>query len=192
MLRRVMVVLSLLSLILCGITVVLWVRSYWVRDEFEWWRVPLSSEALVNGNEPDRLFKVRLTRGGVQLTWVREEPQWFFLDNRGSYRERPHARVAKEWKIGLRGEASTEFDAGPVAPRYGRWIDGTGEDARKLLLPLWLLTLATVIVAVACTKVRGRRIAQQAGLCPRCGFDLRATPGRCPECNWRAAEGDAR
>jgi hypothetical protein len=48
-----------------------------------------------------------------------------------------------------------------------------------LWLPLALFTPAPVIWMVAWHKRRGRR---KYGLCIHCGYDLRATPGRCPEC----------
>jgi hypothetical protein len=60
-------------------------------------------------------------------------------------------------------------------------------------LPLWVALLVTAalpahrVVALARARIvhaRQRRWwrARNTGLCPACGYDLRATPGRCPEC----------
>ena len=46
------------------------------------------------------------------------------------------------------------------------------------VLPLWWC------IDRAQTKARARKAERDrdAGLCPSCGYDLRASPGRCPEC----------
>jgi len=50
-----------------------------------------------------------------------------------------------------------------------------------LFLPYWLAAVVSLIAAVVCFHyVRRRDVAP--GSCPRCGYDLRATPERCPEC----------
>ncbi|HSV16121.1 MAG TPA: hypothetical protein VLI90_17805 [Tepidisphaeraceae bacterium] len=52
-----------------------------------------------------------------------------------------------------------------------------------LIVPHWACFVATAILPL--TAYAGwRRTArwQRKGRCPRCGYDLRATPQRCPEC----------
>ena len=58
-------------------------------------------------------------------------------------------------------------------------------------IPYWQLALALALPAPLWLTLRALRAAvarhlrprlRPAGLCPACGYDLRATPGRCPEC----------
>lgn len=45
-----------------------------------------------------------------------------------------------------------------------------------------LLFLSLLLVKLISIPVRRKRRRSTIGLCLRCGYDLRATPGRCPEC----------
>ena len=59
--------------------------------------------------------------------------------------------------------------------------------AMSLVIP-FLLTIPTALMA-ARTWQRGSLAAvrRRAGLCPKCGYDLRATPDRCPECGLKVS-----
>ena len=54
----------------------------------------------------------------------------------------------------------------------------------RLGLTAWWSLLCGCFVVTGCARHReaiGRR-RRRNGLCAACGYDLRATPGRCPEC----------
>jgi hypothetical protein len=67
-------------------------------------------------------------------------------------------------------------------------VYGVGVRRRVLTFPHWVVVVAfTVAPAARLAGRRRRRRRAVLGLCTNCGYDLRATPGRCPECGAAAA-----
>ena len=49
--------------------------------------------------------------------------------------------------------------------------------------PGWFIIVGTLVFPVlTIVRILKRRNAKRSGICPHCGYDLRATPNRCPEC----------
>jgi predicted amidophosphoribosyltransferase len=58
-----------------------------------------------------------------------------------------------------------------------------------LIIPYWpLALLAAAYPLIAASKLIRSHLRRRAGCCIACGYDLRASPDRCPECG-RATNG---
>ena len=59
---------------------------------------------------------------------------------------------------------------------------------RLLLVPYWFITAAAAVPPALWAARRWRQHRRSIlGMCLSCGYDLRATAGRCPECGKAAA-----
>jgi hypothetical protein len=64
-----------------------------------------------------------------------------------------------------------------------RLPDGSPWSSFEFSVPWWpLIALSMVLPGWWFVRRRQQRRMARLGLCPNCGYDLRATPGRCPEC----------
>jgi hypothetical protein len=62
---------------------------------------------------------------------------------------------------------------------YHRPANPTRPDYREIVIPHYFLLILLLILPARRWATRPR---PHPGLCPDCGYDLRATPHRCPEC----------
>ena len=65
--------------------------------------------------------------------------------------------------------------------RYNRYSDGSA----NFWIPLWLFAVPMTLASFMITRplvIQWRRDQRGLNICPTCGYDLRATPQRCPEC----------
>jgi hypothetical protein len=119
---------------------------------------------------------------GTVIFGVADRPAEFF-DHRGSWFPGPRAVGGVMWYCFIGDRISTGWDFGGV--RYEELSDPafTDEVAWAYAIPYWPLIILTAVLPAIRLCARSRESKMRAsGLCSSCGYDLRATPERCPEC----------
>ena len=110
----------------------------------------------------DKVGSVTLgSRNGAIGFW--RDPEWS-----GTARKICYSKVESDWPFG----GAMTFRA---HVRYGRQL--------RIIFPHWFLALFSAILPALYLRVPMRlRHDGRTGRCSGCGYDLRATPERCPEC----------
>lgn len=162
-LKRLFTIAAALSLLLALAVGGVWVRSYWVYDH---WFGDAGHHTIVIIQADGCMMAIRRTfMGGPNLTWT--------------YRTASRDRI-------------------PAADLRDYWADATGsgrdpnrvfgihawDRAQGFIIRDWLALILALLMPVTWLVLRIRRpdARRRRGLCPTCGYDLRATPDRCPEC----------
>jgi hypothetical protein len=163
---------ALLSALLCIATAVLWVRSHGLIDYVHWtdqrhFPAVVSSDGRViysyqfwsggvGGNKPG--FAIGSRAG--------DPPYWEY----GVGEEYRRHVAGFEWSSAADVSISSEFIVVPTPTTY------------LVSVPHWFVCLLTAIPVLMWIRRRQLCRRRSTGHCPCCGYDLRATPDRCPEC----------
>lgn len=156
-------VVAAASALLSAATIVLWVASYSTAQYVGW----------ASANQ----FCGVLSMGGL----VRLEHASYGDGPKGwSYVHYPPPRGGLWDEVRARDRGGSSFRAAGFA-----WAaidyNGDGKQMRRALyLPHW--AFAALFLALPLLWLGMRRSRRPAGSCAACGYDLRATPDRCPEC----------
>jgi hypothetical protein len=165
--RRLLNLLVLLSLLLCVAACALWVRSYHWMDQLRWW-LPR-----------DTVLAVYSDHGRVYLAAARP------LSHPKRGWEREARDVAGQPGVWERDADASNYSVSLLGFGYANadGVEGIADFLRLVTVPHGSLCLAlAALPAARLARALRHRRHSRAGLCLRCGYDLRATPGRCPEC----------
>src|SRR5688500_3351034 len=171
--RRLLSIVTFLSLALCVAVIVLWVRSYSVND--------VVLRVVEQGDAHYTTGYLKSAHGTLSAQWI---------DYSGPLAAGTQPAEA-DWRV-----QSVPLDREDRLPQL-RFMDGGfrvgpygyghlrgGVAQYRVAVPHWAAMLLSLLLPAALLGTRWVRRRRMSGIrmCRNCGYALRATPERCPEC----------
>jgi hypothetical protein len=177
--RRLLTLAAAGSMLLCAATIALWWRSYQRCDSVYYYRVYGA-----NG----RSHRIHNQRGTLVLVVASGKAT---RPNDGSRVDREWSYDAHDASPPLLWEMRDPFTPPHITSSgwflgFGWYLVtewGAGETFDAVAVPHWFLALLAAIIPALRLRAELRSHRQRRiGRCRQCGYDLRATSDRCPEC----------
>ena len=171
------------SLLLFIAALGMWARARYVSDTW--------ASASRSGNDVNQVeeWRIECAGGGVRLSRTQYfqgylGPLFDFAHAEEPPRDQPEALVV-DWKGSPNQWHIWQFwCAGRFA--FGKENFGGVFSSWGVTVPLWFLAavfgIPPCLGALAWRRRRMRAHRRREGMCERCGYDIRASPERCPEC----------
>ncbi|HSU67250.1 MAG TPA: hypothetical protein VLJ39_10275 [Tepidisphaeraceae bacterium] len=187
--------LTVLSLLLCAASIVLWVRSYWRIDSLMVFRVNRQWTQRWIDRQPitlrsGRVYEADSHRGSLRLLFL--DNDWSYY--RGNYPAlwssaeegafEPWSPAATHWPGFAVESRPVSFDINADIARPGGPPPSVSYTVHALYTPWALWTMLTALLpAAAVWRWRHGLSRSRRGLCIACGYSLTGNlSGVCPEC----------
>jgi len=179
---------TMLSLVIMLALAVLWIRSYWIWEDFyihdppeyarRWGLTYISDLRSCGGGVSIGTLTPEGPIPQVEIDRIHKDfpaYQFYRVEAEPRYPQVSLGHLSAPWRwIGI------------DATSYPSRTEFAGYTCRRVVIPFAIPVMLFAILPAAWSWRRLRKRRRGPGLCAVCGYDLRATPDRCPECGAEA------